>query len=290
MEALSADLASGLPLEYVDCTVFAPPQAAPKTAFLVQVYIHTLEQRSDAQTQSKVIDDDSLLRGSKSLGLQIKRQTTVGIELVLPNLTIDKPFQELFWDGWTQSAQFGVTVPEAQALGNIIGTVTVIHASVPIGHLKFKLKIISTASGGRVEPEAVGDQAKHYDVAFVSYSSKDREKVLARVQGILAAGIKWRQDILDLDPGDRWERKLYTYIDECDLFLLFWSKEAKKSEWVLKEVGYALDRKHGDDLAPPEIRPVPLELPLVEPPKELRHLHFNDRLLYLMPESSRSDS
>ncbi len=74
----------------------------------------------------------------------------------------------------------------------------------------------------------------------------------------------------------------------CDLFLLFWSNAAKQSDWVLKEVHYALGRKGDDDTAPPEIMPVIIEgPPVVEPPPELAHLHFNDRLLYVMAEPRR---
>jgi hypothetical protein len=65
--------------------------------------------------------------------------------------------------------------------------------------------------------------------------------------------------------------------------LLFWSTAAKESPWVLREVRYALERKGGNEAAPPEIRPVPIEgPPPVLPPEELKHLHFNDRLLYFM--------
>ena len=56
---------------------------------------------------------------------------------------------------------------------------------------------------------------------------------------------------------------------------------------MLKEVGYALERKRGDEFAPPEIIPIILEgPPIVPPPPELEHLHFNDRLLYFMSGSA----
>ena len=42
---------------------------------------------------------------------------------------------------------------------------------------------------------------------------------------------KYFQDVLDLEPGERWERALYRHIDESDLFLLFWSSNAKQSVW-----------------------------------------------------------
>ena len=78
-------------------------------------------------------------------------------------------------------------------------------------------------------------------------------------------------------------RFLYTEIDHCDVFFLFWSSAAKKSEWVLKEVDYAMTRNGGNDLARPDILPVIIEgPPPVEPPAKLAHLHFNDRILYFM--------
>jgi hypothetical protein len=45
-------------------------------------------------------------------------------------------------------------------------------------------------------------------------------------------------------------------IDESDVVFLLWSTAAKQSEWVVKEVRYAIERRSGDDLAPPEIVPV----------------------------------
>lgn len=91
-------------------------------------------------------------------------------------------------------------------------------------------------------------------------------KCLRRVQAFRIAGISVFQDVLDLDPGQRWERALYREIDLCDVFLLFWSRAAAASEWVAKEIDYALNRKRGDDERPPAIQPVPIEGPPPTPP------------------------
>jgi hypothetical protein len=88
------------------------------------------------------------------------------------------------------------------------------------------------------------------------------------------------QDILDLGPGERWEKALYREIDRCDVFLLFWSKAAAASEWVSKEIDYALARQGYDADNPPAIQPVPIEgPPIAPPPPRLAELHFNDALL-----------
>ena len=41
-----------------------------------------------------------------------------------------------------------------------------------------------------------------------------------------ALKISYFEDLLDLEPGDRWWPRLETAIDQCDLFLLFWSSDA----------------------------------------------------------------
>jgi hypothetical protein len=97
-----------------------------------------------------------------------------------------------------------------------------------------------------------------------------------------AVGIAFFQDI-DMEPGERWEQRLYLRIDEADLFLLFWSSAASASEWVRREARYALERSGQTADGRPDIRPVIIEGPPVPPPwEELSHLHFGDKLLYVL--------
>jgi TIR domain len=186
----------------------------------------------------------------------------------------------LVWRRRAEAVQFGVRIPPKARQGTVIGTLEVTLDSAPVGRVKFKLEVGRRAE---VSSEPQGDQARRYTAAFISYASENRAEVLERVQMLSTVGIRYFQDVLSLEPGDRWERKLELGIDECDLFLLFWSSEAKRSKWVRREVRHALARQGGDELAPPEIRPVILEgPPIVAPWKELRHLHFNDPLVYFM--------
>ena len=91
-------------------------------------------------------------------------------------------------------------------------------------------------------------------------------------------GIAFFQDLLSLDPGQRWAQQLYSHIDTSDVFFLFWSTPAKQSKWLTKEWRYGLKRKRLDF-----IKPVMIEgPPPVPPPKALARLHFNDGLLYVI--------
>jgi len=86
---------------------------------------------------------------------------------------------------------------------------------------------------------------------------------------------------LSLDPGDRWEKKLYENIDRCDLFLLFWSQAAKDSQWVLKEAEYALAHQQTNKGNEPDLVPVGIGANVLPPPN-LSAFHFNDRISYLI--------
>ncbi|MFN6463015.1 MAG: toll/interleukin-1 receptor domain-containing protein [Nostoc sp. DedVER02] len=272
--------------DLVDCSVFSPASVTPNDMFLVQVFVHLPEEVESVKQYAQQFDPEAKQLGVRSLGIPIKRGSELTFNLSIPKLEVDDPIQQLTWNGRADSIQFGVTVPGDITQKTVIATVTVSQNTIPLGHLKFKLSIIPSTSSTSKDPQLVGEVARYYRKAFVSYSSKDRIEVLKRVQGLAVTGIAVFQDVLSLEPGDRWEQELYRNIDECDLFLLFWSTAAKESPWVLKEVLYALERQGSDRLRSPEIIPVIIEgPPLVPPPPELQDLHFNDKLLYFMATS-----
>jgi hypothetical protein len=263
-------------------SVFAPPALEPGAVFLVQVFAHLPEHEAQVVTLAREFDEDAQRRGTVRFESPVFEGERLAFELLLPGLVVDDPVQSMVWIESPQSVQFGVSVPEDFPPGTVIGTVTVSRDSVPIGHLKFK---VSVQPRVRVEDRKAteGHHMHRYSRAFISYASADRNEVLKRTQMLARVHIEFFQDLLSLEPGQRWRRELYREIDRCDVFLLFWSSAAKKSKWVLKEVRYAMARNGGDELAPPEILPVIIEgPPPVEAPPELAHLHFNDRMIYFM--------
>ena len=140
---------------------------------------------------------------------------------------------------------------------------------------------IEPAAAGRSALAPVGDQAKRYTRAFLSYASADRPKVLDRVQMLRLLRVDYFQDLLTLEPGERWEQRLFEEIERSDLFILFWSRQARASKWVRRETRHALGFRAGE-LGAPEICPVIVEGPPVARPwRELADLHFNDSLLYI---------
>lgn len=265
--------------EAVDSAVFSPPHVARDSVFLVQVFLYPPRAATQVDMQARQADETAQRRGTYSLPLDLPLGTRIDLHLEFPGLIVPEPDAMLVWRGSPTAAQFEVAVPANAAGVQVIGRVRIAVAGVPAGTLRFQVTLTAVGtSPGAVDAREL--KARRYRRAFVSYSSQDRAEVLRRVQAFRIAGLSVFQDILDLDPGERWQKALYHEIDNCDLFLLFWSHAAAASEWVGKEIEYALARKGGDEEQPPDIQPVPIEgPPIVPPPVSLHHLHFNDALL-----------
>lgn len=269
----------------VTCSVFSPREASPGDSFLVQVFAHLAAQADQLPALARQSDQGAEARGSKKLDRTVERGTELSITLFMPGFEIDQPSQSFVWDGEINLVPFGVTVPEGRRPGTVVCTVSVCQSTVPIGHIKFVFRV--TAPGvpttpEQAEPAPAGDFVR-YRQAFISYASADRAEVLRRVQMLALVKLKYFQDLLDIEPGQQWEPLIYRHIDESDVFFLFWSKAARESGWVEKEVRHALSKKGERVDAPPEIVPVIIEgPPLVPPPPYLADLHFNDKFLYFI--------
>ena len=119
--------------------------------------------------------------------------------------------------------------------------------------------------------------------AFVSYSHKDKARVVQRLLAIqeVAPKLKFWMDNQSMNAGDVWRSAIASAIKNADVFLLFWSLSARESAEVRKEWEFALvlerqskrKRKNGARF----ISPVPLDSPSeCPPPEELGDLHFGD--------------
>lgn len=264
----------------VDCSVYAPPRVSARSRFLIQAYAHLAEQAMLVREQAKEIDPSSSLRGASALGTIIAPRSRLGFELILPGCEIDAPMQHLVWRRRADYVSFEILAPKERNGGQLMGSLIVSQDDVPIGRIKFKLELTeSTIESASVT--SVGE-AKRFNLAFISYCSKDRDEVLRRVQMLSLAGVPYVQDLLSLEPGDLFETKLLRWIDESDVMFLFWSDCAKKSSWVEKEWKYALENKNDDYILPVIIEGPPFP----EPPVELKHLHWSDKILYFLSRTN----
>jgi hypothetical protein len=266
----------------VDVSVFGPQTLRVGGECLVQVYLHTRDQSAAAAALAREADPASARRGVKTLATEIARGTRVQVILEGRGLAVDAAMQELTWRGEPDACQFMVSALADATGKTFYPRILVLLNSVPVGTVTFALS--ATAEQTPTQTTVIrGDEARRYQYAFLSYSSSDRAEVLKRAQGLKAGRIDFFQDLLSLEPGEHWAPRLYQEIDRCDLFLLFWSSQAKASPWVMKEVEYALARQKSSSGGLPDITPVIIEGPPPPPPPDsLKDIHFNDSLIYVL--------
>jgi TIR domain len=165
--------------------------------------------------------------------------------------------------------------------------IVAMRREIPVGKVRFMIPV--QAGSGARPIELRGEEAKRFERAFVSYASEDRTAVLGYAQALSLSGIEVFQDVLSLEPGERWERRLYAEIDRSDLFVLFWSNAASRSKWVVAEAEYALRFADKSDSQSPVIRPFLLEGPPIPTiPDSLKAIHFNDKFRYMILGSQAS--
>ncbi len=266
--------------DLVDVSVFGPTAVKAGGEGLIQVFLHHLSQREIAKALAQETDPDAVRRGTQTLAAEIAQGQRVEIILEGRGLDVDQPMQSLVWRSEPCACQFTVTAPKHATGRTLHPRVLVLVNSVPVGSLTFTLKVTEDATA---PTEMRGDRARRYTYAFLSYASPDRAEVIKRAQGLKAGGTSFFNDLLSLEPGERWEQKLYEQIDRCDVFYLFWSTHAKASKWVTQEIEYALARSAASPNGEPDIIPVIIEgPPPPTPPDTLKDIHFNDSLIYVL--------
>jgi hypothetical protein len=267
---------------YVDASAFGPKRVPLGQEFLVQVFLHAAEDEVRASSLAREADPEAERRGLTTLSIEIPHRTRVGVVLETPGLMIEEPTQSLLWMGEPRSCQFAVTVPFDFAKASANARVRLLIDDIPVGSLRFTIAIAPTEDSLPATDKFEG-HARRYRHVFLSYASPDRAEVLKRAQALQAAGISFFQDLLALEPGERWERRLYEEIDRSDLFLLFWSAHAAVSPWVGREIEHALARADASGTERPDIMPIVLDLPpMTPPPPSLQHIHFGDRVHHIM--------
>ena len=225
-------------------------------------------------------DPGAVRKATQTLSIALRNGEKLEIDLEADGCSIDEVRQSTTWRGQPVAVQFFATVPRRREKPVPV-RLTATRSGIPVGSVRFTVPVQVDAESQPIELR--GEEAKRFERAFVSYASEDRVSVLPFAHILDLTGIKVFQDILSLEPGERWERRLYAEIDRSDLFLLFWSRAASQSKWVIAEAEYALNAYNASGSQNPVIRPVLLEgPPIPHIPASLESIHFNDKFRYII--------
>jgi hypothetical protein len=144
------------------------------------------------------------------------------------------------------------------SVGVYLGAILIaeVPLSVPIG------QNASNRSG-------TSTSASPYRKIFASYSRRDNHIVDDYFRFGKTLGDEYLIDVYKLRSGEEWNAALCTLVDEAEVFQLFWSENARQSQFVTAEWQYALSLQRDHF-----VRPTYWTVPLPDPPQELSHIHF----------------
>ena len=247
----------------------APDGVSKGEYFPLNIVMFGEEYRQKAERQLALTAKE---RTEAEIGtLDVDINSRVAIRVFSPDIEIDDNVCERTWNGKMCSFQYSIYLPEEYDKKSLTlrGRIQINGADESDIILIVKVE---------KEYQEIHTEIEKLLSAFVSYSSADRALVAARLQGMLAATNNEMDiffDVESLRRGSEWEKEIIKEIKKRKLFYLFWSRNAQKSEYVRKELEWALQYK-GEQF----IEPVPLEDPeMCAPPESLKHKHFFDRLL-----------
>jgi HEAT repeat protein len=256
----------------VHFSVSAPLESAPGDEFMLGVWIHSGHSRiwemAKRQQRGKPTHVDS--RGPVAVPLTVD----ITVHIAIPAFGVTDLGDTIHWSGDSfdsfGNCSFAVAVPIDATKGLHFGRATFSIGDIPISRLEFALQI--GASNGMHEDVTAYEARFHR--AFACYAAEDRGRVMGRIQGMLKVvpELEIFVDVISQRSGEKWVDRVTEEIVARDVFLLFWSVAASRSEWVAYEWKTALRHKGLD-----AISPVPLDPPTAAPPPaELASLHFSD--------------
>jgi hypothetical protein len=126
----------------------------------------------------------------------------------------------------------------------------------------------------RLDPLDVEDadvSTRPYERIFVSYSHQDKAVMHACQDIYRTLGFDELVKIDHMRDSEILQETVKESIGRAEIFQLFWSEQAAKSELVKREWEYALQLNRGESF----IRPMYWEVPLLSPPEDLRPFYFS---------------
>lgn len=255
-------------------SIFAPAEVKPKSHMLVQVYLHLIEETETVKALALESDKNAERRDYIPLQCKLKKGDKVIVCLNIYGETLLKTYEEpAVWQGSFTKCSFDYFVPKDINVDELSCMAQLTVNGVPVGEMRFVTQIVEAPRN--LNTEII---AHKYNKVFISYAHKDEAKVKSFHEGLKLAGIEHFFDRDYLQAGDVFPQVIQDYINTADLFVLFWSENASKSEYVEKERTQALLRAFPQvkpqQAAKLSIYPMSIE-PRTELPADMRdYYHF----------------
>jgi len=226
-------------------SVFAPAEVRQKSHMLVQVYLHLFEETEKVKSVAQESDKNVERRDYIPLQCKLKKGDKVDVQLNIFGETLlmsDKKC--VVWQGSFTKCSFDYFVPKDIDVDELSCVAMLTVNGIPVGEMRFITRIVDAPR--QLNPEII---AHKYNKVFISYSHQDESKVKFLHEGLELGSVPHFFDRKYLKAGDVFPQVIQDYINSADLFILCWSENASKSEYVQKERLQALER------AFPQVKP-----------------------------------
>jgi len=253
-------------------SVFAPSEIAKNSHLLIQVYLHTYEEAERVLDLAQEVQKNAVRRDYIPLQCRLKTGDTVDVKAhIYGHSLLFSEQKRIRWQGSFSKCTFSYIVPDEINVNELCCKITMEINGIAIGEMMFVTQIVKMPSN--VHTEII---SRRYDKIFISYAHQDESKVKYLAEAYRAQGANYFFDRHYLQPGDVFPVRIQEYIKSADLFILCWSENALKSEYVDKE------RKQALTLAYPHIKPMekatltiyPISIdPHAELPDDMRNIY-----------------
>ena len=221
-------------------SVFAPTEVKRKSQLLVQVFLHLFEETEKVRSFAQEADKNAERRSYIPLQCKLKEGDKVDVTLEVKGETLlMSDTKSVVWQGSFTKCSFDYFVPKDIEVDELCCVALLTVNKIPVGEMSFVTNIVN-------EPRKLNTEiiAHKYNKVFVSYSHQDESKVKFLHEGLELGGVPHFFDRDYLKAGDIFPEEIQKYIDSADLFVLCWSENASKSEYVKKERIQALRRAY----------------------------------------------
>ena len=221
-------------------SVFAPSEVKPKSHLMVQVYLHLLEEANKVAQLAMEADSKAERRKFAPLKTNLKYGDNVRVELnIYGESLLSRATDDVIWRGHFTQCSFDYLVPSNIDIDELSCEVNLYVNSALIGNMKFITRVVERPH--KLNSEIISHVFKRI---FISYAHQDSKRVKDFALAYKAQGVDYFYDRDKLAAGDVFEEKIFEYIDSADLFILCWSENAAKSEYVGKERRRAMLRAY----------------------------------------------
>lgn len=252
-------------------SVFAPSEVKPKSHLIVQVYLHLLEESNKVQQLAVESDKKAERRDYKPLLTRLKIGDVVNVELnIYGESLLSNSTKTIRWQGKFLKCAFDYFVPANLDIEELSCEVNLYVNGALVGDMRFLTNIVERPR--KLNSEII---SRMFRRIFISYAHQDSARVKDFALAYKAQGVDYFFDRDKLGAGDVFEEKIFGYIDSADLFILCWSENAAKSEYVGRERRRAMLRAYpqlSHHEATLKIYPISIE-PRTELPQDMAGIY-----------------